>query len=139
MHDHALQEYPYECCGIITVVEDRQAVYPCTNIQNRLHAEDPSRYPRDGRIAYTIDREEFDRIITESRQRGETVLAFYHSHPDHEAFFSQEDHAAQTALGEPEFPDALQVVISVESRQIRDTKVFRWDSASRTFAMTDMG
>ena len=133
IYDHALEEYPEECCGIITGTNDNQTVHICNNIQNRMHAEDPARFPRDARTAYFIDRTEFDSIISSSLKKGEHVLAMYHSHPEHEAFFSEEDVAAQTVFGEPEFADALQVVISVMDRKIHDLKCFKWDRGNQVF------
>jgi proteasome lid subunit RPN8/RPN11 len=133
LYDHALKEYPDECCGIITGTAGNQIVHLCTNIQNQLHAEDPVRYPRDAHTAYTIDRSEFDRIITPSRQHGNEVIALYHSHCDHESYFSEEDVAAQTVFGEPEFPDALHVVVSVMNGRIHDIKGFQWDGSLKKF------
>ncbi|MEW6602203.1 MAG: M67 family metallopeptidase [Nitrospirota bacterium] len=134
---HALDEYPFECCGIVTGGSDNQTIHLCRNIQNSLHAEDPDRYPRDARIAYMIDRSEFDRIVSDARGKGEVVLAFYHSHPEHGAFFSEEDHAAQTVFGEPEYPEALHVVVSVINRTINSVRCFKWDGASRSFRPAD--
>jgi proteasome lid subunit RPN8/RPN11 len=133
IYQHALDEYPFECCGIITGSSERQTVHVCENIQNRMHAEDPARYPRDARIAYTIERGQFDMIISDAKERGEEIIAFYHSHPEHEAYFSVEDVAAQTVFGEPEFPDALQVVISVFDGKIHEIQGFKWDSEAQNF------
>jgi proteasome lid subunit RPN8/RPN11 len=137
IHQHALDEYPFECCGIITGSSNRQTVHLCRNIQNSLHDEDPSRYPRDARTAYMIDRSEFDSIVSAAKETGAKVLAFYHSHPEHEACFSEEDHAAQTVFGEPEFPDALHVVVSVINRTIRNMKCFKWDGGVKAFRAAD--
>ena len=137
IYKHALDEYPFECCGIITGSSDRQTVHTCRNIQNSLHAEDPSRYPRDARTAYMIERSEFDRIVSAAKENGGEVLAFYHSHPEHGAYFSEEDHAAQTVFGEPEFPEALHMVVSVTNRTILCMKCFKWDSSVKAFMTTD--
>ncbi len=137
MYEHALKEYPDECCGIITGDSRRQTVHLCRNIQNRLHAGDPLRYPRDARTAYVIDRGEFDSIISSARRKGEGIIAFYHSHTEHEAYFSEEDFAAQTVFGEPEFPDALHVVISVMNGKIHDMKCFRWDRDLQNFFIAE--
>jgi len=139
MYDHALSEYPDECCGIITGNDDTQTVHHCENIQNRLHAEDPLRFPRDARTAYFIDRTEFDRVISSSLVKGEKVLALYHSHAEHEAYFSEEDVAAQTVFGEPEFPDALHVVISVMNQKIHDLKCFKWERGKKIFYADECG
>lgn len=133
IYKHALDEYPLECCGIITVSGNGQTVHLCRNIQDSLHKDDPARYPRDARTAYMIDRSEFDRIVSTAIENGGKILAFYHSHPEHEAYFSEEDHAAQTVFGEPEFPDALHVVVSVMNRTVADMRCFKWDSAVKAF------
>ncbi len=134
---HALQAYPEECCGVITGAGKGQTAHPCENIQNKCHADDPARFPRDARLAYTIDRDELDSIISSVREKDAEILAFYHSHPEHEAFFSEEDVAAQTVFGEPEFPDALHIVISVINREIRDMKCFKWDRTLQKFRAED--
>jgi len=135
IYQHALEEYPDECCGIITGTDGNQDVHRCTNIQNRLHAEDPVRYPRNAHTAYTIDRREFDGIIESARQHGNDVIALYHSHCDHESYFSEEDVAAQTVFGEPEFHDAFHVVVSVMNGRIHDIKCYRWDGEMNIFSV----
>jgi proteasome lid subunit RPN8/RPN11 len=137
IYDHALKEYPDECCGIITGMVGTQIVHLCSNIQNQLHAEDPVRYPRNAHTAYTIDRSEFDGIIASAGQQGKDVIALYHSHCDHESYFSEEDVAAQTVFGEPEFPDALHVVVSIMNGSIHDIKCYKWDGATKIFSVVN--
>lgn len=127
IYEHALQEYPFECCGVVTGNADDQKVHLCENVQNRLHSEDPARFPRDAKTAYFIERSEFNRIISTANENGDEIVALYHSHADHEAYFSEEDFAAQTVFGEPEFPDALHVVVSVVNKKINGIKCFKWD------------
>lgn len=115
MYRHALETYPEECCGIVTGGEQNQTVHFCRNIQNRLHAEDPAAHPRDARTAYAIDRKEMDKIIALAEKNRGNIIAFYHSHTDHDAYFSETDNEAQTVFEEPEFPDALQLIISVKA------------------------
>ena len=131
LYAHALEEYPFECCGV--VAGDDQKVHLCENIQNSLHAEDPERFPRDARTAYFIDRSDFDWIISNSHENGDEIIAFYHSHVEHEAYFSEEDVAAQTVFGEPEFPEAIHVVVSVMGGKINDIKCFKWDGDTGGF------
>ncbi len=133
INKHALDEYPFECCGIVTGNDLGQTVHQCENIQNRLHGKDPATFVRDARTAYFIERKEFDRIVSSAHQKDEDVIAFYHSHPEHEAYFSEEDLAVQTVFGEPEFPDSLQVVVSVMSGKIHDLKCFVWDRDNMNF------
>ncbi|MBI5057951.1 MAG: M67 family metallopeptidase [Nitrospirae bacterium] len=133
MFQHALKTYPEECCGIITGDGHNQTAHMCENIQNRLHSQDPRGHPRDARTAYVIDRKELEGIISRAKGHGEGVIAFYHSHPENDAYFSEEDFTAQTVFGEPEFPDALHIVISVRSGKIHDLKCFKWDRSKQGF------
>ena len=132
-----MEEYPDECCGIIISDVESQTVQRCTNIQNQLHAEDPVRFPRNAHTAYTIDRGEFDAIIGSAQAQGKEVIALYHSHCDHESYFSEEDVAAQTVFGEPEFPDALHIVASVMDGRVHDIRCFIWDRERQIFFALD--
>ena len=107
----AVAEYPSECCGIVTGNASAQRVHPCRNRQDELHARDPERHPRTSR----------------------EVVCFYHSHIDCGAYFSQMDKEVLTVFGEPEFPDALHVVVSVQDRQVKEISGFRWGGTEQDF------
>lgn len=130
----AIAEYPSECCGIVTGNASAQRVHPCRNRQDELHAMDPETYPRTSREAYDIDRNEMERIFADAAAKGEQVVCFYHSHIDCGAYFSQMDKEVLTVFGEPEFPDALHVVVSVQDRQVKEISGFRWGGAEQDFA-----
>ena len=133
LHAHACETYPDECCGMIVERDGREQVVRATNMQNQLHARDPELYPRTAAIAYTMGPESAPILI--AAERGELRLrAFYHSHPEHEAYFSAED--KKQAMGgwdEPSYPHAAQIVMSVRGREVRTTKAFRWDEDARDF------
>jgi proteasome lid subunit RPN8/RPN11 len=129
----AAAEYPSECCGIVTGTRDRQRVHPCRNRQDELHARDPETHPRTSREAYDIDRREMERIFAGAKAAGEEVLCFYHSHIDCGAYFSQMDKEVLTVFGEPEFPDAVHVVASVQDGQIAEINGYRWDGTRQDF------
>lgn len=138
INEHAIETYPDECCGIVTGKGDEQTVHKCTNIQNELHADDPERHPRDAKTAYAIDRVAAEKIYSEARKKGEDVIAFYHSHIDCDAYFSQTDKDAQVVFDEPEFPDALQIVVSVIKKNICGIKVFKWEREKKDFISFDL-
>jgi proteasome lid subunit RPN8/RPN11 len=138
MFQHAIETYPDECCGIITGNSTKQTVHPCQNIQNRLHSEDPERHPRDARTAYAIDRKEAEKIYAEAKKNKEDILAFYHSHTDLDAYFSDTDKEVQIVFGEPEFPEAVHIVISVRARKVCDIKCFKWDWNKKDFIFLEM-
>jgi len=104
-----------------------------TNVQNAKHAENPEQFPRTAATAYTMGPEAAPVLVDHDRGRL-IIRAFYHSHPEHDAYFSAED--KQQAMGgwdEPSYPHAAQIVISVGERQVRATKVFTWDRTVRDF------
>ena len=129
----AIAEYPSECCGIVTGTASAQRVHPCRNRQDELHAKDPEHHPRTSREAYDIDRNEMERIFADAAAKGEQVLCFYHSHIDCGAYFSKMDREVLTVFGEPEFPDAVHVVISVQDRQVKEISGFLWDGNKQDF------
>jgi len=136
---HAVADYPSECCGVVTGNHAFQRVHPLVNIQDRLHAEDPDTHPRDSRTAYAVDRTEIDRITRKFSQNGDTIIAFYHSHIDCDAYFSQMDKEVQTVFGEPEYPDALHLVVSVMKGNLYCMKCYLWDIPKQDFVNVEMG
>ena len=132
---HAEAQHPAECCGLLTagMGSPLSRVHPCGNIQDRLHREDPRRYPRDARIAYFIDPQEQFRIISEAEREGGRVSGFYHSHIDCDAYFSDEDKERAMAWDEPAYPHAVYLVISVFGDGVRGYKAFAWDEKRRDF------
>lgn len=131
---HAVETFPEECCGVILHDGATDRVKRCTNIQNRLHVTDPETYPRDARIAYTMDLKEMEAIIHEAETTGAKIKAFYHSHPDHEAYFSAEDKAFATPFGEPAYPESAQVVISIYDRVVKRIAAYLWAQGKKDFA-----
>ncbi len=138
MHAHACSTYPEECCGILVERGGRQEIVRVTNVQNALHAEDPALFPRTAATAYTMGPEAAGVLI--AADRGELVLrAFYHSHPDHDAYFSAEDRAQALGGGdEPYYPEAHQVVMSVRAGVVGATRMYAWDAAARDFVDVDL-
>lgn len=123
---HAIEAFPEECCGVILDHGGRDEVRRLTNIQNQLHAVDPKNYPRDATIAYATDFRELEAIINEADSAGAKIKAFYHSHPNHKAYFSDEDKAAIIALAEPPYPEAAQIVISIYNRVVKEIRAYAW-------------
>jgi len=132
LHAHARATFPEECCGIVIERDGQLAVVRVTNVQNQKHAEHPEQFPRTAEIAYTMGPEAAPVLVDHDRGRL-TIRAIYHSHPQHAAYFSTEDKKQATVWDEPSYPDAAQIVISVIDGQVRDTKAFRWDDATRDF------
>jgi len=109
---HGEETYPHECCGVLLgqlKSEDRvvASVARCGNTrtdspQNRYH----------------IDPRELVRIQREGRERGEDIIGFYHSHPDHPARWSPTD------LAEAHWLNCSYVITSVEKGKAAATNSF---------------
>ena len=131
---HAQETFPEECCGVIFSAGTTDQVVRVKNIQNRLHALDPQTYPRTAVIAYAMDPLELDSVIRQGEEKGRRLKAFYHSHPNHDAYFSDEDKAFASPFGEPTYPDAAQIVISIYNRAVKVIRAFEWSTARKDFA-----
>ncbi len=135
---HAREAYPDECCGVVLGGYGGDEVHRLVNIQNTLHATDPETFPRDSRIAYTMDPKELETVLDHAEDRGLTFKALYHSHPDHDAYFSAEDKACATPFGEPTYPDTAQIVISVVSGNVGRVAVYAWNPEIEDYVETTL-
>jgi proteasome lid subunit RPN8/RPN11 len=128
-------EYPAECCGVLlrrTEPRPERLLLPCRNIQDELHRGDPVKHPRDSRTAYFIDPKD---LLSIGRREGEGyhVAVIYHSHIDAGAYFSATDKRNALIDGEPTYPDAVYVVLSVVKGTVADARAFVWNAATRDF------
>jgi proteasome lid subunit RPN8/RPN11 len=72
--------------------------------------------------------------VMRDHDKGTIVIrSVYHSHPQHDAYFSAEDQRNATPFGEPTFPDAGQIVVSVYDGVVGETKAFRWSSTEQQY------
>lgn len=130
---HAQETFPDECCGVVFSRDGTDRVVPLKNIQNKLHALDPLTFPRTAVIAYAMDPLELDGVVRQAEANRERLKAFYHSHPNHDAYFSDEDKAFACPFGEPTFPDTVQIVVSIYDREVKTAKAFVWSSEKTDF------
>lgn len=134
--EHAEKEHTLECCGIVTGPDmgvEGNIVYPCTNIQNRLHAENPKEHPRDARTAYYIDPDELLKILKKAREKKYSIKAFYHTHTENKAYFSEEDRKQALVWGEPIYPGARYIIVSIISGKVEEFKIYAWDEKAKDF------
>jgi proteasome lid subunit RPN8/RPN11 len=130
---HAQDAFPDECCGVIVSDGRSDYAHRLKNMQNTLHAHDPQTYPRTAEIAYAMDPLELEAVIRQAESNGQKLKAFYHSNPNHDAYFSAEDKAFACPFGEPTYPDAAQIVISIYNRAVRIIRAFAWSPEKTDF------
>ena len=85
LEEHAVRDYPYECCGAILgdLAGDEKTVRMLKALEN-VHEDGHER-------RFLISPEQMFRLEQDSRSNGLKILGFYHSHPDHPARPSEYD------------------------------------------------
>ncbi len=102
--DHARDHWPRECCGVIAGRGgDPTRLHRLTNLE-------------PGVDRYLFDDEEFFRVYWEIENRGDSLLAVYHSHPVTVAYPSKTDVAFAF------WPEAVYLICSL---QVPETPVIR--------------
>jgi proteasome lid subunit RPN8/RPN11 len=112
LRQHGEETYPHECCGVL-LGEMNGDVRRVTSIARCGNTRTDSPQNR-----YHIDPRELVRIQREGRARGEDIIGFYHSHPDHPARWSQTD------LAEAHWFSCSYVITSVEKGKAAITNSF---------------
>jgi proteasome lid subunit RPN8/RPN11 len=110
---HGEETYPHECCGVLLgrFEEDGSRVVTSTARCGNTRTDSPHN-------RYNIDPRELVRIQREGRERGEDIVGFYHSHPDHPAQWSSTD------LAEAHWLRCSYVITSVEKGKAAITNSF---------------
>ena len=83
---HCEETYPYECCGVLLGRIEDDGTRVVTAIARAGNTRTDSAHNR-----YNIDPRELVKVQREGRDRGEDIIGFYHSHPDHPAQWSKTD------------------------------------------------
>ena len=124
LYAHARHAYPEECCGVILGDAGQRyaRVIRCHNEMTRRHAEDPERYPRDGRSAFFMSPEDLRRVFEEVDASGEEITAIYHSHVGERAHLSAMDLEYVDSV-----PSADHIVLAVvgHDRAVAGAGIFR--------------
>jgi proteasome lid subunit RPN8/RPN11 len=110
---HGEETYPHECCGVLLgrFTDDGGRVVSSSARCGNTRTD--SAHNR-----YNIDPRELVRIQREARERGEDIVGFYHSHPDHPAQWSATDFAEAHWMG------CSYVITSVEKGKAAITNSF---------------
>ncbi len=93
LREHGEQTYPHECCGVLLGTMDGET----RNVSSAVRCGNTRVDSPQNR--YNIDPKELVRIQREGRDRGEDIVGFYHSHPEHPAHWSQTDLADAHWIG----------------------------------------
>jgi proteasome lid subunit RPN8/RPN11 len=122
---HGEETYPHECCGVLLGRTDDAGARIVTSTARCGNTRTDSPQNR-----YNIDPGELVRIQRQGRERGEDIVGFYHSHPDHPAHWSRTD------LAEAHWIGCSYVITSVEKGSAAITNSFELtgsDEADKKF------
>jgi proteasome lid subunit RPN8/RPN11 len=103
LRKHGEETYPHECCGVLLGQVEDAGIRTVTSVARAGNTRTDSAHNR-----YSIDPKDLIRIQREGRERGEDIIGFYHSHPDHPAQWSSTD------LAEAHWFGCSYVITSVE-------------------------
>jgi proteasome lid subunit RPN8/RPN11 len=126
LRQHGEETYPYECCGVLLGRFEDDGTKTVTRAARCGNTRKDSPHNR-----YNIDPKELIRIQREGRERGEDIVGFYHSHPDHPAQWSKTD------LAEAHWIGCSYVITSVEKGKAAVTNSFELvgsDESDKRFA-----
>ena len=120
----AERSYPHECCGILLgkIEAERRTVtltIPCENMRRDSAA-----------TRYSIDPGKVIAALKLARSRAETIIGFYHSHPDQPARYSGAD------LDEAHWFDCSYVITTVERGRAGATNSFALTGSEDNKAFT---
>jgi len=113
LRQHGEETYPHECCGVLLGQMTNDGSRIVTSIARAGNTRTDSLHNR-----YNIDPKDLIRIQREGRERGEDIIGFYHSHPDHPARWSATDFAEAHWYG------CSYVITSVEKGKAAITNSF---------------
>jgi proteasome lid subunit RPN8/RPN11 len=113
LRQHGEETYPHECCGVLLGQFADDGSKTVASIARAGNTRDDSPHNR-----YNIDPKELIRIQREGRARGEDIVGFYHSHPDHPPRWSTTD------LAEAHWFGCSYVITSVEKGKAAVTNSF---------------
>lgn len=125
LRQHGEETYPHECCGVLLGSFDNNGSKTVSRIARCGNTRADSPHNR-----YQIDPRELIRIQREGRERGEDIVGFYHSHPDHPAHWSTTD------LAEAHWFGCSYVITSVDKGAATITNSFELtgsDEADKKF------
>jgi len=95
IRQHGEETYPHECCGVLLGQVNLDRNERSVSLAIRCgNTRTDSAHDR-----YHIDPKELIAAQKKARERGEDIVGFYHSHPDHPAQWSQTDFAEAHWIG----------------------------------------
>ena len=139
---YAIKHYPSEACGFLIGEKGQASVtefLPIKNSYDEMHAKYPETYPRTSKTAYLIDPREQQKTFDDVEKNGQEIKAIFHSHTDHDAYFSDEDRLVAAPWGDlegPMYPGVAYLVVSIYDRKLKELNLYEWNERLRNFEIS---
>ncbi len=129
---HGSEAYPYECCGALlgqmeAADNTRKVLQTIIRLENSW--QDSATESRHRRFAITT--EDYRRLEKEADGKGQTLLGFYHTHPDHPALPSAIDLSYA-------WPFFSYIILSVRKGKAEEMKSFELSSEKAQFIAEEL-
>ena len=121
---HALETYPYECCGLLIRRQSDRKIAVKAVRSSDVHEGNK-------RTRYMLDPLEFYRAEKEAEKEGLTVVGVYHSHPDYPPKPSAHD-------AEEAWPTLSYLIVSVSAGRINSVASWTYDDKKKEFTEEDL-
>ena len=118
---HGEETYPHECCGVLLGRVDDNGTHVVTSTARCGNTRVDSPQNR-----YRIADRDLICVQRQGHERGEDIIGFYHSHPDHPAQWSPTD------LEEAHWLGCSYVITSVENGKATVTNSFELTGADES-------
>ncbi|MCF8237857.1 MAG: M67 family metallopeptidase [Saprospiraceae bacterium] len=118
--DHALADFPNECCGFLYGTEKGQRI---------IERYEPVNNGKEGdqRRRFAIDPLDYIRAEQQAMEWDTQLVGIYHSHPLHSAIASEHDLAQA-------MPWFSYVIVSVFPEEVKEIRSFRLDDVRPAFS-----
>jgi len=101
MYAHAREAQPEECCGLVGGIDDvAESIYRLRNVA------------REPQVGYEAAPEDLFAAQRQIRDRGQQLLAIYHSHP-----LSSEPQPSETDVRMAYYPSAIYFIIGLQGNE----------------------
>jgi proteasome lid subunit RPN8/RPN11 len=119
IEQHAGASYPHECCGVLIGTGGAAMM---------IESVHQVRNQRAGRCRdrYEVDPREILRLDRYAEERGQEIIGFYHSHPDHPATPSHTDQAHA-------WPGYVYVIVSERTSGAVEIRAWVYDDTLKAF------
>lgn len=141
MQQHALEDYPNECCGYVSgptgnpLMLDEAVPVPNLAVEDSHTPDLPT--DRTANDYFVMDSLKVDAAMTAGEQQGRPVKVIYHSHPNGRAYFSQKDREIFGESRELSLPVSF-IVVGVAAEQdeqpvVVETRLWVFDALQKLF------